>query len=228
MNMSFACPVPAQVMAANYANAFAKTFEGPLTCAGHSKGGNLAVFAAAFCKPETQERVKAVYNFDGPGFDDMVLVTPMYQKIAGLIHTYIPQSSLVGVLLGHEESSQVIHSRENNLLEQHNMYTWEVLRDGLVPEEGTTGISRYFDRTMREWLGNMEKDQRERFVDACYSLVVALEIRTTTDFKKHWLGKSVGMLQQLGKLEPETKKDIQEGLALLARSAKDSAKNKGL
>lgn len=37
---------------------------------GHSKGGNLAVYASSFCSNDIQDRIGKVYNYDDPGFDE--------------------------------------------------------------------------------------------------------------------------------------------------------------
>ena len=50
-NMSFMDTVPAQRAAADYAQRFAASFSGPLRLGGHSKGGNLSIFAAASLRP---------------------------------------------------------------------------------------------------------------------------------------------------------------------------------
>ena len=46
-NMCFVCPVPAQKLAVEYLESTVKNSVGRITVGGHSKGGNLAVYAAA-------------------------------------------------------------------------------------------------------------------------------------------------------------------------------------
>lgn len=65
-NMCFVCPVPAQKLAVEYLESTVKNSVGRITVGGHSKGGNLAVYAAAFASPAAQLRVQKVYNYDGP------------------------------------------------------------------------------------------------------------------------------------------------------------------
>ena len=103
-NMAFTCPVPAQRLAAHYAASAMLRFPGEFLLGGHSKGGNLAVYAAAFCPAALQERIAAVYNNDGPGFDAEVIALPGYQRICARVQTFVPQSSIVGMLLEHEEA----------------------------------------------------------------------------------------------------------------------------
>ena len=65
-NMSFMKSVPAQADAVDYLNNVAAQTSGRLRVGGHSKGGNLAVYAAAFCNQDVQDRIIEVYNNDGP------------------------------------------------------------------------------------------------------------------------------------------------------------------
>ena len=68
-NMAFTPEIPAQKYAAEYLRQVSGTLPfRPLLVGGHSKGGNLAVYASVFCGQEVQKRILAVYNNDGPGF----------------------------------------------------------------------------------------------------------------------------------------------------------------
>ena len=115
-NMSFQPQVPAQEKALWYLEAFARVHRGPIRLAGHSKGGNLAVYAAAKAQPELQERILSVHNHDGPGFHSSMLRDPGYRAILPRVRTFVPQSSVVGMLLEHEEPYTVVKSRQLSLL----------------------------------------------------------------------------------------------------------------
>ena len=63
LNMSFKELVPAQTTAKNYLNKIAEKYKDKqIIVGGHSKGGNLAVYAAAYCEPKIQDRIIKVYN----------------------------------------------------------------------------------------------------------------------------------------------------------------------
>ena len=103
-NLAFLPVVPAQRMAVQYLQAAAAAFsERPLRVGGHSKGGNLAVYSAVFCSEAVQNQLMQVYNNDGPGFRTSLLPLPEHKRVAGRIVTIIPESSVVGILLEHEE-----------------------------------------------------------------------------------------------------------------------------
>ena len=135
-NMSFSELVPAQTDAANYLNNIAYKYKNNIRVGGHSKGGNLAVYAAAFCDTEIQDRIINVYNNDGPGFCDKIINSKQYQNIIKKVHTYIPQSSIIGRLLNHQEEITILKSTQTGIM-QHDLYTWQVLGGEFVKDELT-------------------------------------------------------------------------------------------
>ena len=98
-NMSFMLPIPAQLEALEYVSEVADTFDGSIYIGGHSKGGNLAVFSATESDEQIKPRIKAVYNNDGPGFTREFIESEKYLQIRGKIQTFVPESSVVGMLL---------------------------------------------------------------------------------------------------------------------------------
>lgn len=169
-NMSFQSVVPAQEKALWYLEAFARSHTGPIALAGHSKGGNMAVFAAARSQPELQERITAVHNHDGPGFPRSMMTDPGYRAMLLRVRTFVPQSSVVGMLLEHEEPYTVIKSRQLSLL-QHEPYSWEVLGGGFETMEQVDDSSRFLDQTIKTWLAQTSPEERNEFVDAVYELL---------------------------------------------------------
>lgn len=169
-NMSFQSVVPAQEKALRYLEAFARLHTGPIALAGHSKGGNMAVYAAAKSQPELQERITAVHNHDGPGFPRAMMTDPGYRAMLPRVRTFVPQSSVVGMLLEHEEPYTVIKSRQVSLL-QHEPYSWAVLGGGFETMEQVDDSSRFLDQTIKAWLADTSPEERNEFVDAVYELL---------------------------------------------------------
>ena len=122
-NMSFMDTVPSQQEAGIYLCRAAEYFSGKLRVGGHSKGGNLAVFAAAMCPEKVQERIVAVYNHDGPGFREGMLQREGYRAMLPRVQTFVPQSSVIGMLLEHEEEYVVIRSSQKGIM-QHDPYSF--------------------------------------------------------------------------------------------------------
>lgn len=169
-NMSFMDVVPAQLEAAEYIRTFAAQFPGPLIPAGHSKGGNLAAVGAALCPVKVRDRVETVWSFDSPGFTGYLLSRPGYQELRTRIRSFVPQSSIVGLLLTHEEPHTVIESSQVGRF-QHDPYSWQVLGPDLIRLEEVTAGSRMIDRTLKDWLAGLSNEERETVVDTLYDLL---------------------------------------------------------
>ena len=209
MNMCFLPVVPAQVKAVEYLESVARTHAGKLILAGHSKGGNLAVYAAVHCDPAIRERITAVYSNDGPGFGKNILDDPDYVQIRPRICNLVPQSSVVGMLLEHDENYTVVKSRQKAGLLQHNGLSWEILGNSFVHLEDVNPESRKIDRTVNQWIRDMTPEQREEFAEAVYQLFSVDGAQTLTDLvaaRKKWFSHTKS-------LDPKVHETIQKMLA---------------
>lgn len=169
-NMSFQQTVPAQRLAVQYTREVALEHVVPLRLGGHSKGGNLAVFAAARSSPMIQSRILEVYNNDGPGFTDYLMGDPGYIAMVPRIKTYIPQSSVIGMLLEHEEPYSVIKSRQVGIL-QHDFYSWEVMGREFIHMQEVSSGSQMLDTTIKTWFSQMSNQERSQLVDVMFTLL---------------------------------------------------------
>ena len=169
-NMSFQESIPAQRLAVAYTQEIGETFSGNLYLGGHSKGGNLAVFAGVKSPESIRSRILAIYNQDGPGFTDFVMRDPVYPQMVPKIHTIIPQSSVIGMLLEHEEPYTVVKSKQIGLL-QHDPYSWVLRGPEFVTMEEITNDSRFLDMTIKNWLAEMNTQERNEIVDTVFDLL---------------------------------------------------------
>ena len=221
-NMGFICPVPAQVLASRYLNEVASiqgvSCEPDIIVSGHSKGGNLAVYAASFCSSKVQKRIAHVYNFDGPGFDAKVLSKPEYKRICERTTTFVPQSSVVGMLLGHEEPYIVIHSEQSGLM-QHDLYSWCIDRTGFECLEKVTDGSRFVDATLKSWIAGMDYSQKEGLVDAAYEVLSKTNARTLRELGSNWLQNSVAIMSSIGALDESSRTVALQALKALVKCA---------
>jgi hypothetical protein len=225
-NMSFADFVPAQAEAVIYLNAAAKALpDRTFYLCGHSKGGNLAVYGGAFCEPQIQSRIENIRSFDGPGFSEENVQKPGMKAILPKTRTYLPQESVVGMLLEHEEEFTVIHSRSIGLM-QHDVYRWEVVGNGFVIEEETADSSQFIDKALKQWLRNMPKEKREGFVETVFSILDDCDAVTLKElFSKH---NALTVMKNLTAMEGADREMIQEGLHILHKSIRKSLPLPGL
>ena len=218
-NMGFCDKVPSQEDAVIYLQQAAYRFSGPIRLGGHSKGGNLAVYAAAFCGRDVQERVLEVRNMDGPGFSEDIVGKGEFQNIMDRTHTILPQSSVVGMLLQHSEDFSVVRSDRMGLF-QHDLYSWQVIRSSFATVSSRTNSSVYLDAAFKDWLSHMSDEQRERFVDGVYTIFAASGCRTLKELQE---GRNAfAVAKALASLDDATRHDIQEAFSLLSRSLRSS------
>ena len=170
-NMSFLPETPGQQDAVRYLSEAAGRTDLPLIAGGHSKGGNLAVYAAAFADPAVQERVVYVCSNDGPGFNSKVADSPQYAGILPKVRLILPESSLVGILMANQGRRLIVRSKGKGVM-QHNPYTWEVVGPSFLPVNSLSPSSLLLNETIRRWLDEMSDDERRSFTEAIF---VALE-----------------------------------------------------
>jgi len=225
-NMSFLDLVPAQTAAAAYLLYVAQQLSGEIRVGGHSKGGNLAVFASAVNPKEVQERIVCIYNHDGPGFQEGMLRFQGYRDILEKLHTFVPQSSIIGMLMNHQGEYTVVKSAEKGVM-QHDPYSWEVMGADFVRLEAVSVESKFWNRTLKCWLKSLTPQKREKFVDALFELLSA----THTDEQGEVVLSTKNTLRTLQTLkdeDEETRDIIFEGLHLLWVAARKTAGDYGL
>ena len=181
-NLAFESPVPAQLEAVRYLNETADILACPLRVGGHSKGGNLAVYAAAFCRAEVQDRILAVYNNDGPGHNLKTVRSEPYKRVEERIQTYIPKFSIIGMLLEHSESYRVVDSDAHGLF-QHNPYTWQTQGPDFAYLPRTTAVSNTLNESIREWLTGMDTEKRRFLTRTIFDVLGAGNAQTLRELR---------------------------------------------
>ena len=207
--------------AVEYFNKIAPVLEGELILGGHSKGGNFAMYAAAFCEAEYKERIVQVYNNDGPGFREEVIQSPEFQELLPKIITIAPQSSIIGQLLSNPAKQHVIHSTVKGIL-QHDAMTWEAEKDRLLSSE-LDELSHYAKTTLGSWLESMDDESRESLCTTAFSLIESTNSETFIDFSGNLMKNMETIWKEMGKLPEDKKKEIMDALSNLMESSKKSA-----
>ena len=211
----------AQRSAAEYLRDAARRRRGRLRVGGHSKGGNLAVYAAAHTPQPVQARLEAVYNNDGPGFCAGALDETGYAAVRERIRTFVPQTSIVGMLLDHEERYTVVRSRQVGLL-QHDPFSWQVEGPDFVRLETVTSSSRFLSLTLKNWVASMDRERREAFVDALFDILGSAGADTTEELSEGWLKNAAAILSKLRSVDDETRRMLLEVLRALLAAARES------
>ena len=214
--------VPAQEEAAAYLCRAAWRYEQPLRVGGHSKGGNLSVYAAMSAPEEVQARLLDVYNNDGPGFRDSVGGTEGYMRVKERIHTILPQYSLVGVLLKTDDDFEIVESCETGI-SAHNGFTWQVKGRRFVRCADFPFRTRVFSEAMRGWTEDLSYDERRELTDLFFGALESTGARTLTDLTAQKLRKAAAVTRELLSRE-ENRAMLADKFELLLREYIASAK----
>ena len=147
---------------------------GPLYVGGRSKGGNLAVYAAAMCAPQHHARIVRVFSHDGPGFHREFCASSAYRRVLPCMVKTVPKSTMIGAVLSESPDCRplIVESGGFSLF-QHNPFLWEVDVDAcaFVQADGFTASSRFFNATLDAWMDKYTLAERERFVDALFDVI---------------------------------------------------------
>ena len=221
-NMSFKSHIASQISAKQYLEEIAKEYpSSKIIIGGHSKGGNIAVYAATFASKEVKDRIINVYNNDGPGFCEDVIETPEYQEILPRVHTYIPQSSIIGRLMNHKEKYTIVESVQKGIM-QHDLYSWQLLGKEFVTLKKLTNESEFIDKTIKDWLENVEPEKREQVIDAVFEILNTTEAQTMKELKANWFANAKTILGTYKTIDNDTKEMVWQTVNELLKVAKNN------
>lgn len=211
--MSFIDEVHAQKQAVIYVNRTCSNLSGKLSFGGHSKGGNLAVYAAMHADEKIRGRIIEIFNNDGPGFLPSIVENEEYQRILKKITTFIPKSSVVGMLLEHGEEYRVVNSNETGIM-QHDAFSWEVKGAKFVYEENLTKNSQIFNKTVRLWLSQLTTEERSSFVNAIFNIIKGTSAKTIGELSKEKLFAADAMIKTYKNMDDLTKSNLKKVIEL--------------
>ena len=220
-NLSFLQETSGQRRAIEYINYYFKDKNKKLMLGGHSKGGNFAVYAAAFCDKSIRKRITAVYSNDGPGFREEIIEKRGYKAILPKVVSILPEESLVGILLSNDYNSYIIKCSAKGIY-QHDPMTWTVYRNSFVKAESRTDTSRLFDKTMMKWLATMSDSDREIFTDALFSTLDNTGIKTLNDLSEGGVKAFSEFMKSLKDLPAEKQQELS---SMVKRLIKISGEN---
>lgn len=215
-NLSLSEAVPSQVRAAEYLAQVPQLSGRRLYIGGHSKGGNLAVYAGVKCGPEIVGRIDTIFNNDGPGFTAHFVAGEDYRRMQPRIRTIVPQASVVGMLLEHTEDHIVVKSDQNGVL-QHNGVHWHAMGTQFVRVKERTSSSQMIDKTMREWLGGLDEDHRRAFINALFNMLDATGATRIEELSAEGLGGLLRAVRALGEMGEEQKRMLLRAVVSLIR-----------
>ena len=216
--MTYSPLVAAQTDAKEYLAKQASLFDGDLMVSGHSKGGNLAIYAAATQEEDVQLRIVDIFCFDSPGLYRSVLETKGYQNIVPLAMRYIPQDSLVGLMLESEVPYVIVKSNATGAM-QHSAMTWEIEDGQFIKMEKLTKNSQLNDQTFKKWTESVSDEELELFWNVFFELLFSVGIDTVNDLYGQFMHYVQEFLKAAGDMDEE-KRELLTRIALLLVSTR--------
>ena len=204
-DMAYTTRVPAQEAAILYLRRAAALSKAPLRLVGHSKGGNLAVYAAAFASKRVQDRIESIISYDGPGMNRETSQSEGYLRIKDKIRSFIPQTSIIGLLMDFYEPYTVVRSTASGI-SQHDPMTWKIYGPQFETLSSVDQTAIVVRDTLHEWLQNSTPEQRADFVDALFGMVETTKVTRMSELTGEKLRTMMTMVGNRKEVDPETRR----------------------
>lgn len=206
--MSYSPAIPAQILARDYLLQVAGTHRGKLRLGGHSKGGNLAMYAALHAPAAVRGRVLSVCSHDGPGFHGDLTATRSYRALAGKMTTFVPQNSLVGTLLHQDPRAKTVKSHGRGTVGQHDPFTWEVRGTTFRTLPRPSYRGRRKAAGFRRWVDSMAPAERVEFTRIFFRLLAAPQGGTLSAVTRSWTHSALAMAGAFRRLSPREQREM--------------------
>ena len=216
-NMAFMLPVPAQKEALNYVEKVTKLIPRKFYIGGHSKGGNLAVYAGCNLSNSLSTRIIKIYSHDGPGFIKEFLTTSNYQNIKDKIEKIVPSSSIIGMLLYTNENYKIIKSSARGILE-HDPFSWLINENNFIILKKLSDGTVFTNKVINDFLSSLSKKEREIFIDSLFTVLKSTNLTTLDEISKNFIVKLPNILIAIYKLDDVNKKYIIKTIKALIKS----------
>ena len=204
-NMGYMSSVPAQRLALAYLKGAARYTRGSLVLGGHSKGGNLAVFAAAGAPPAVQQRIRRVYSFDGPGLQKEFYQRPGFGRIEDRFCKIVPEQSLIGMLFANYRKYRVVESYHVGVA-QHDLMHWKIRNGRFVYRQDLRRRSSRKAAVLNAWIDSLTREQISVFVEILYGLLCSTKARTVYELAKQPFLKLHTMIESFRRLDSGEKR----------------------
>lgn len=187
---------------------------------GHSKGGNLARYAGAFCNEKIKNNISVIWDNDGPGFSEEFLKTKEYLQIKNKIVRIIPQTSIVGLLMENDIQPIIIKS-DAKLILQHVAENWQVEGNLFLREPSLSKEAIFVENSITTWLEKIPDGERRKFIDAVFSCAEMAGYQTLTQLSDDGIEALINIKTAADSLTEDDKKIILELLNMLIEDSKN-------
>lgn len=219
-NLAFMDEIPAQGQAKEYLkNILDEFWWCHIIVGGHSKGGNLAVYAGMNQTSEDSIRISKIYNLDGPGFKKEIFDSSNFKITRTKVVKIVPEYSVIGMLLQDDDHYQVVRS-SGNWLYQHDLFNWkiDVLTGELLYTAAINEDAANINQTIFHWLHNIDETKRAIIIESLFSLMKRTECTTIACVIENWKGHVIRLLLQYRKEDKQSRVLLRKDFFVLAKN----------
>lgn len=217
--------IPSHRLAVEYLENVAKNFDGDIIVCGHSKGGNVALCGALRCSESVRSRIKALYNNDGPGFVDYTLFrTPAYEQILPKYRHFVPSSSLVGMLLAHDDDYMVVKCKRILGPMQHDLSTWKTKGAELSTRPELNALGKITDFTLKNLIFRLNDLQVESMDKVIGAIFEGTGQDNLLGFAKHAVSSVKGAKKSWSEFDDDTRQSFKSSFNGTGGIVKDAVK----
>lgn len=218
--LSYKFPTISHKLAIKYLNKNFTFSNKKIIVGGHSKGGNLALVAAMYSNLFVRNKIKYIYNGDGPGLLDNEFNSNRYKKIRNKYLHIIPDYSLIGLLLC-TSNNKVVKCKYKNIL-SHNAIEWEI-EDNHFKETTLSPMSTDIEKNLKEWFYKYNNQDKEEFVNNLIKVLDSAEVYSIIDIKeKH--SKILNIVYETKDISNNTKKILIDFINIIIKSIANTKK----
>ena len=218
--------IPSYQLALDYLEKAAAAFDRPIILCGHSKGGHLALYAALKTSDAIRDRIRTVYNNDGPGYYDYRLFhTKEYDEILPRYRHLVPHSSFVGMMLSHDYDYTTVNSNLPLGPLQHDLKSWQIVNGELQTREDVDTLAKITDVALSDLVSRIS-DAQSAVVDVVANkLIEATGQVTLTGLTQH-IGSAVsGAVKAWKVIEPQAKQTFKSAFSGAGRIMVNAVRN---
>lgn len=194
---------------------------------GHSKGGNMAAYAAMRLDATSQklgDLVSKIYSMDGPGFASDVVDTSVFANVSSRIEKVVPQSAFIGLIMDTGVPYKVTTADSIGLMQHFGMY-WQVKNGDFDYCDCVTPRALAVSKAANEWMMNLPFEERKRRIDAVYKIFSNLGYPTFDEMSLHWsevVPKLLKVAMHMDSKTHELIRSVMSAFALVGGSNKKS------
>lgn len=197
LNMALFTPIPSQREGLKYLELVSKKKRDKLIIAGHSKGGNIAIYSALNAPANLKKRMLAVYSYDGPGFKDTYIDAFKNDIIVDRIKTFLPNKSFIGRIFDIIGDYEIIKSRDKGV-QQHDAFTWKLKGSSFLTADHFEAPSDNFHELLKAWVAKLTPMERRDFVESFYKLLTLNGAETLTDISNQKFKFLISLISKSG------------------------------